>query len=800
MIRRRSGLLLGTSLLALAGIAAQAQTPPPPPPVAQTVGLKAIVITARHRVERVQSVPVSVTVIDANQIKTVGSSNLNKLQQLVPSLTVDSFNPRNTAVNIRGLGSTPNLANDGLEGGVGVYVDGVLLARPAQTVFDLPDIEDIEVLRGPQGTLFGKNTTAGAINITTHPPSFEPQAAVSASYGTQNYLQLKGYASSALFGSDKLAASIALEGTEHNGYDTNTTNSERYGNQNDKGIRAQLLFNATPNLSIRVIYDYSRQEDNCCVNQPFYLFNSYANGTPLPAGKNIATLDQALFGYTLPTDSAFSRKSQVDQPVYYGMETGGATVLADYDLNGFTISSISGFRYWNWYPHNDSDDSALPVLAVDYTDYQRQFSQELRLTSPTGGAVDYTGGLYFFYQGLNGQQDSYYGADAGDLLAAQKNTPTALAYNDAVDNFNGNFHTTYDTRSFAAYGQAVFHVTPQFDITTGLRETYEVKTGDFNEVQQGGLALSSVPGALQPTVTAIRNAVASVQHYGRGVDNTLPGGLIDFSYKVTPNILTYATYSHGEKSAGINLFAITATNSIYPQDVKPETIDNFEAGIKTTLFDNRLILDGDVFDEEDTNYQATTAALTGTTIFTYVVNVPKVSSRGVEIDARAQPTDNLNLFASGVYDDAFYESFNKGVTPVEDNPSAHPNTNETGRAVAGNSTWVGSFGGEYDQPLPPAYGHDIVAYAGGNLELKSGFFSGVDDSKYEWVPGYGVGNVDFGFKSATGAWDLSGWIHNVSNTHYYLYRAASGSFPTYNIVYGQVGDPISGGVTLSGKF
>jgi len=182
------------------------------------------------------------------------------------------------------------------------------------------------------------------------------------------------------------------------------------------------------------------------------------------------------------------------------------------------------------------------------------------------------------------------------------------------------------------------------------------------------------------------------------------------------------------------------------------------------------------------------------------VNVPKVSSRGVEIDARAQPTDNLNLFASGVYDDAFYESFNKGVTPVEDNPSAHPNTNETGRAVAGNSTWVGSFGGEYDQPLPPAYGHDIVAYAGGNLELKSGFFSGVDDSKYEWVPGYGVGNVDFGFKSATGAWDLSGWIHNVSNTHYYLYRAASGSFPTYNIVYGQVGDPISGGVTLSGKF
>ena len=162
----------------------------------------------------------------------------------------------------------PNLANDGLEGGVGTYVDGVLLARPAQNVFDFPDIQDIEVLRGPQGTLFGKNTVAGAINITTRLPSFTPEVDGSVSYGTQNYAQLKASASSALFGSDKLAFRLSIQGTQHDGYIKNITNDETYSNQNDKGVRAQILYDATPDLTIRAIFDYSHQHENCCVNLP----------------------------------------------------------------------------------------------------------------------------------------------------------------------------------------------------------------------------------------------------------------------------------------------------------------------------------------------------------------------------------------------------------------------------------------------------------------------------------------------------------------------------------------------------
>ena len=810
MARSRNKTLIGISLLALASMsAAYAQTTPPPPPVDANAGLKSVVITARHRVERAQSVPVPVTVVDANQIKTVGSSNLSKLQQLVPSLTVESFNPRNTALNIRGIGSVPNLANDGLEGGVGTYVDGVLLSRPAQDVFDLPDISNIEVLRGPQGTLFGKNTVAGAVNITTRLPSFTPEADGSVSYGTQNYVQFKARASSAIFGSDKLAFSIALQGTQHDGYASSITNGERYDNQNDKGIRAQILYNATPNLTIRAIYDYSHQHENCCINQPVGFVTQYANGAAVPNSKNVQYLDSHYLGYNIPLEGAFSRKSDVDSPVYYDMETGGATLLADYDLNGYIISSISGFRYWNWYPHNDSDDTALSALAVDYTDYQRQFSQELRLTSPLGGRIDYTGGLYFFYQGLNGQNWEGFGSDAGALdaasaAAAAGASPTSATYltdktvySDALNGFASVYNTVYDTRSFAAYGQATLHVTPQFDITTGLRETYEVKTGSFNETQQGGVSTSTLSSALASAVTTIRNAVSPIEAYGRATDNALPAGLITFSYKPSSDYLYYVTYSHGAKSAGINL----TSNPNIPTVVKPETVDNFEAGIKTTLLDNRLILDGDAFWDEDSNYQATVVGQTNSTTYTYVASIPKVRSRGLELDARAQPTGNLSLFLSGTYDEAYYESNPDGVCPIELSNVA-TSCNLTGRPVPGNSKWVASFGGEYDQPLPPAYGHNIVAYFGGNAILKTGFYSGVDDSKYEWVPGYGVGNVDFGFKSANGAWDLSGWIHNVTNTHYYLYRGASSTaaFPTYNMIYDLVGDPITGGVTLSGKF
>ncbi len=793
-IRYSGVLLLGISSLAAAaawGPAARAQTePPPPPPPApgQIVQLKQVIITARHRAERAQSVPVSLTTVSAQQIKTVGSSNLTKLQQLVPSLTVEAFNPRNTSLNIRGLGAVPNLANDGLEGGVGVYLDGVLLARPAQDVFDLPDLQDIEVLRGPQGTLFGKNTVSGAVNITTRLPSFKPEADGSISLGTQNYVQLKASASSAIGSGDKVAFRLSIQGTQHEGYTSNIVDGQRYGNQDDKGVRLQILANVTPDLTLRAIIDYSHQKEDCCVN----LFAGQA-----PTGGN-AVASYAAIGYTLPTIDAFARKTDLDSPTYYDMETGGASLQADYNLTGYTLTSISAVRYWNWYPHNDLDSSALSVFtAGNTTDYQRQVSQELRVTSPLGGPVDYTAGLYYLYQSIDNQTLIQYGSQAGSLLAGSNTSATAGVYNAALNGFASDSNGVYDTNSFAAYGQATWHINPQFDLTGGLRYTYEIKDGYFKQVQQGGVATSSLPAAAASVVTALRNSFGpAVAPYSVHTDNGLPAGLITLSYKPDANILTYVTYSHGSKSAGINLVA----SAIAPRIVSPESIDNYEIGFKTTLLDDRLLFNGDAFWDEDKDYQSTLIGYTaGGSPYTYIAGIPKVQSRGFEIDSQAQVTSGLNLFASGVYDDAYDESNPSAPCPLELGGAAK-SCNLTGHPVAGVSTWTGSVGGEFDQPLPPAYGHNLVAYFGGNAIFKSGFYSAADTSKYSYVPGYGLGNVTFGVKAASGAWDLSGWIHNVTNAQYYLYRSASGTFPTYNLIAGQVGDPITGGVTLSGKF
>jgi iron complex outermembrane receptor protein len=262
--------------------------------------------------------------------------------------------------------------------------------------------------------------------------------------------------------------------------------------------------------------------------------------------------------------------------------------------------------------------------------------------------------------------------------------------------------------------------------------------------------------------------------------------------------LAYATYSHGAKSAGINLVA----SAIVPKIVQPETIDNYELGLKTTLLDDRLLLDGDLFWDEDKNYQGTLITSIHGEPTTYLASIPSVRSRGVEVDSRAQVTPNLSLFFSGIYDNAYNESNPHSPCPIELFYTAGPVCSLAGRPLVGVSAWSGSFGGEYDYPLPEMAGHDTMAYVSGNALLRTGFYSGADDSEYSYVPGYGVGNVYFGVKAENGAWNLGGWIRNVTDSHYYLYRSASStnSFPDYNLIIGQVGDPITGGVTLSGKF
>jgi iron complex outermembrane receptor protein len=216
-----------------------------------------VIVTARRIEEAAQEVPIPVSVVSGDLIESVGAFNVNRVKDLIPTVQFYSTNPRNSAVNIRGLGAPFGLTNDGIEPGVGLYIDGVFYARPAAATLDFLDVERIEVLRGPQGTLFGKNTTAGAINVTTRRPSFTRQADFELNYGDLDFVQAKGSISGPLL--PKVAGRLSFSGTQRDGTVQNTRTQSAVNDLDNLGARGQLLFAPSAKLAITATADHTRQ-------------------------------------------------------------------------------------------------------------------------------------------------------------------------------------------------------------------------------------------------------------------------------------------------------------------------------------------------------------------------------------------------------------------------------------------------------------------------------------------------------------------------------------------------------------
>ena len=324
-------------------------------------------------------------------IEQLGAFNVNRVKELIPSVQLYSSNPRNTGINIRGVGSPFGLTNDGLDPGVGFYVDGIYYARPAAATLDFIDIERIEVLRGPQGTLFGKNTTAGAINITTRKASFTPGADFELSYGNYGYIQAKTSITGPL--SKKLAARVSFSGTQRDGVIENIATGKYINDINNLGARAQLLFEPSDNTSITLSGDASRQRPDgyaqvvagvVQTNRPAYRqFNSI-----------IADLN-----YTLPSENAFDRVIDHDTPWRSGNDLGGVSLNIDQKIGSGTLTSTTAWRYWNWDPSNDRDFTGLQALAKSQNPAKHQnWSQEIRYAGEFSSRLSGVVGLFYIDQ------------------------------------------------------------------------------------------------------------------------------------------------------------------------------------------------------------------------------------------------------------------------------------------------------------------------------------------------------------------------------------------------------------------
>jgi iron complex outermembrane receptor protein len=745
-----------------------------------------ILVTARRRTEKSQDVPISLNAFGAKQLESTRSYNLRDLQSLTPSLVVTVTNPRNTSINIRGLGNNVSVYNDGLEPAVGVYQDGVYLARPGQAVFDMADLDHIEVLRGPQGTLFGKNTSAGAVVINTKAPTFNTEAGGDISGGNYNYTQLHAYVSGALI-ADKLAARLFVSKTDHDGYTTNIHDGSHGQDYHDFSLRGQVLFTPTERFKLRIIGDYGKQHSNTASSVLVGVIRNYTNGANFA---NNFTDRAKLLGYTPITADASARLVDVDGQQNYRMNQHGVSATADYDLDHATITSITAYRAWNWYPHNDGDNTSLDAgRDFHQSNNQKQVSQELRIASTGEHRVDYVGGVYYLYQQIKAEALNAYGAQAGQWYAPTSDQTAAGA---ALNNYTVLSHSEPVTNSYAAFAQTVWHVVPTVDLTTGLRYTYEKKTGWFDQTATGA-DLSSLTPAQLTVAQTLRARYGVANSFTARTSAGRLSGQATLSWKITPDVMTYATYSRGNKFGGLNLANITTTGPYAANPViAPETINSYEVGLKTSWLGGKIVANIDGFWTDDSNYQTTIVDVTRNNQ-SYFTNVGKVRSRGVEADLHANPAPWLSLYASGTYDDARYVSYANSPCPIE--VTGQTICDMSGRQLPGVSKWAGSLGGEAKGALGRNFGHEAEVYSGADYSYRSANYTTANDSIYSLIPGYGLLNLRFGIRATDGRYDIQLWARNVTNKTYDLTLSAD----NFGAVRATLGDPRTYGVTLRTK-
>jgi iron complex outermembrane receptor protein len=750
-----------------------------------------ILVTARRRKERAQDVPIALSAISGETLAARGDYRLDQIQQLVPALQVFSFNPRNTNINIRGLGSNVALTNDGIENGVGLYIDGVYYGRPGQSQFDLVDLERVEVLRGPQGTLFGKNTTAGAINISSHLPSFETEAQGEASFGDYGYRQLRGSLSGPLL-ADLAAARISLAETHRDGFIHNVTTGRDVHNYDDFTARGQLLVTPLSGLSIRLIGDYSNQRQQCCINLPVSVFTSYANGASIA---NNWLQRAARAGYTpLPFDP-FARRTDANSPFYAIMDTWGVSGEIDYDLGGATITSITAGRHWNWYPSNDSDVTRLSVnLQSNQQNFQRQFSQEVRIASNGAHRIDWLIGGYYFWQVVRGVGTTIYGADAPTWLYP---TDAPAVSDAAVNGFTSRSRSDPHTRSIAAFAQTSWHIDPRLSLTTGLRFTHEDKWGRYVSLQTDGRSLAALTPAQATRAQAIRNGLAPPANYSVDAKDDSWSWLATLSWKPVDDVLLYATNSRGTKSQGLNLTTIPAGVSAV---VDPEQTDNYEIGLKSQLFRHTLTANLAGFWADVTNYQTTIVQqVIGTNSYiNYIANIPKVRSRGFEADVAWQPVAALGFTGALAYTDATYRNYPNGPTPVEAlnpttaQPGGSPLQNMSGQRLAGVPKWSASLGTDASHALTDR----ITLYGHADWSWRSNYYTVASNSRYGLVPSYDLVNARIGVRLDKGRFDLSVWARNLFDKNYFQTLSVANT----GLVTAILGDPRTLGATLRTKW
>ena len=581
----------------------------------QAAVLEEVIVTSQKRSENLQDVPIAVNAFTADMIQEMGITNAQELAMLTPSMhTITIGNPMKTSIRVRGIGTAQS--DPALEPSVGVFVDGVFLGRSGLAMSDLTDIERIEVLQGPQGTLYGKNTNAGAISIVTKSPSLEGfEGYVNVAAGNYSMHNVTVAATGPI--SETVAFRISGNIHERDGFIKNIGPAVDGDSVDDWNIQAKLLWEPSENLSVLFSAAHVDRDTSCCAadaTQGPQVLDLVAQGL-LPDDGNDP------YDYVINTDfdSIFKLKSDM------------LSLNLTYDFAWGSLNSITSYDEFEYSQTLDNDRGPL-AMTLNEPDYNagETFSQELRLTSTIGSAIDYVVGIFYYDQEIqtgDGVAETFqFGPDIPYVRTPLANVGDS-AYGKAV----------WQNDTLAAFGQMTWHVTDRLLVTGGLRWTQEERDADI-------LTITSFKSdrPIPPSAWAINRFTTPIDETFNRSNNDV-NWLVSASYDLSQEAMIYASTSTGSKSGGFN----SVNGSPEEREFDDEDTISYELGLKSTLFDSRLRLNTAIFHTEVDNYQYQARAATG--VGTYVSNEAEVEVSGLDLQIDAQPLDNLSLSAGLMY-------------------------------------------------------------------------------------------------------------------------------------------------------
>jgi len=755
---------------------------------------------SQQQAKAYQQTPVSASVVTQEYLENNQINDVIKAARSVPGVGFVYTNLIDQQVNIRGIGNSSANLSFGIPSGTGIYVDGVFQPYPGAWSADIPDLVGVDVLKGPQGTLGGFDSTGGNIYVNTALPSFVAQEKAEISTGSYDLIRAKASATGSLFGSDWAAFRLSFFSEDSKGYVRSVANPAfTYNDVHDKSGRVQLLLTPSNDLTIRLLASY--QDVSTHVGRPADgVITNYANGQPYP--KSGLSLYQrfALLGVT-PYVDGFSSYTTAVNSAYpeEGNDNWVASADVKYKLsNGFILSSLSAFNEYDFSYHGYHD----PTLNLNTTlnsglqpFIARSVQEDVSISTPENKLVDAKAGIFYYYTQDYVWTSGLTGPDNG----AYNGSPS---YSSTLNDLALNYVATHaymdlESNSIGPYLHTVWHATNQLDVTAGVRYSYTDRPG-YIRGQVFGQDLSSLTPAQQAQALAERTANAGGSlnwNYRVHTRESDGSGTISLSYKITPDIMPYATYSRGVRPGGPNMISPAYLPAGASLTIKPEQLDNYELGIKSQFFGGRIVTAFDGYWESDRNYitQIETFNSAGAAL-SYMANAPRVTSRGFEGDIRAYPVDGVSLQAAGAYDNAYYNSFPSSPCPPELGNVA-TTCDFTGRSVEFVPRWSFLLGADFKHPLGvqiPYLRRDLVGFIGANYNWQSSIYTNANDSIYSQVPAYGLLNIHAGLESADEKYKLTVWVNNATDVHYYTNVAAG----TAGLISGTVGAPLTAGVTF----